>query len=104
MFDPAKTLFHLEQVDEVVSIIEEVQNQREGKIQLSQRNSFDASFVKERFSRIGRDHVEMVLDALKEITGGVKNMHSYLLTALFNSVSTLEHYYQARVNHDLYGG
>ena len=96
--------FSREQVDEVVSIIEEVQNQREGKIQLSQRNSFDASFVKERFSRVGRDHVEMVLDALKEITGGVKNMHSYLLTALFNSVSTLEHYYQARVNHDLYGG
>ncbi len=96
--------FSREQVDEVVSIIEEVQNQREGKIQLSQRNSFDASFVKERFSRIGREHVEMVLDALGDITGGVKNMHSYLLTSLFNSVSTLEHYYQARVNHDLYGG
>ena len=46
----------------------------------------------------------MVLDALGDITGGVKNMHSYLLTSLFNSVSTLEHYYQARVNHDLYGG
>jgi len=96
--------YRREQVDEVVAIMEEVQNQQEGKIQLSQKNSFEASFVKERFSRIGREHVEMVLDALEQITGGVKNMHAYLLTALFNSVSTLEHHYTAQVNHDLYGG
>lgn len=93
-----------EQVNEVVAIMEEVQNQQEGKIQLSQKNSFEASFVQERFSRIGREHVEMVLDALEQITGGVKNMHAYLLTALFNSVSTLEHHYTVQVNHDLYGG
>lgn len=96
--------YRREQVDEIVSIMLEVQSKKGGKFQISRSNCFDTAFVQDRFSRIGQGHVEMVLDALNEITGGVKNMHAYLLTSLFNSVATLDHYYTARVNHDLYGG
>jgi hypothetical protein len=33
----------------------------------------------------------------------VRNIKSYLLTTLYNASLTIDSYYQARVNHDLYG-
>ena len=33
-------------------------------------------------------------------TSKVRNIKSYLLTTLYNSFSTIEHYYRAEVNHD----
>ena len=62
------------------------------------------AFVQHRFSQIGREHIEKVLDGIHENTTEVKNTKAYLLSALFNSVSTLDNHYTMRVNHDLYGG
>ena len=45
-----------------------------------------------------------VLDGIKENTASVRNTKVYLLSALFNAVSTLDNHYTLRVNHDLYGG
>ena len=40
----------------------------------------------------------------KQNTTYVRNIRRYLLAALFNAPSTMDCYYTALVNHDLYGG
>ena len=93
-----------EQVDELVELMLEVQMNRGKSIRLGRDAEFPTAFVQHRFSQIGRDHIEKVLDGIKENTTEVKNTKAYLLSALFNSVSTLDNHYAMRVNHDLYGG
>ena len=94
--------FHPQQVDELVELMLEVQMNRCKTIRLGRDAEFPTAFVQHRFSQIGRDHIEKVLDGINENTTEVKNTKAYLLTALFNSVSTLDNHYTMRVNHDLY--
>ena len=93
-----------EQVDELVELMLEVQMNRGKSIRLGRDAEFPTAFVQHRFSQIGREHIEKVLDGIHENTTEVKNTKAYLLSALFNSVSTLDNHYAMRVNHDLYGG
>ncbi len=60
------------------------------------------SAVRCRFLKLKYFHIEYVLDALKKNTTKVRNIRSYLLTALYNAL-TIGPYYTAEVNHDLYG-
>ena len=39
---------------------------------------------------------------MKETTTNIINIKAYLLTALFNAPSTIDHYYQQKVQHDLH--
>ena len=59
--------------------------------------------VKCRFLKLDYSHIEYVLDCLNNNTTKVRNIKSYLLTALYNSLTTMGHYYVAEVNHDFYG-
>lgn len=56
-----------------------------------------------RLLKLRYTHIEYVLDAMSKNTTKVRCIKSYLLTALYNSTATIEHYYRAEVNHDLYG-
>ena len=60
--------------------------------------------VTERMLRVRAKHIEYVMDSLKGNTTKVKNIKSYLLTMLYNSVSTIGHYYRAEASYDLNGG
>ena len=95
--------FRPEQVDELVELMLEVQMNRGKTIRLGQNTEFPTAFVQSRFSKIGRDHIEKVLDGINENTSAVRNTKAYLLAALFNSVSTIDNHYTMRVNHDFYG-
>ena len=59
--------------------------------------------VKNRLMKLNSLHIQYVLDCLKENTTYVRDMKQYLLTTLFNAPVTINSYYQARVNHDMYG-
>ena len=59
--------------------------------------------VKGRLMKLDCLHIQYVLDCLKDNTSDVKNIKQYLLTTLFNAPVTISPYYQAKVNHDLYG-
>ena len=59
--------------------------------------------VKSRLLKLNNNHIVYVLDCLYKNTTKIHNIKSYLLTALYNSFTTLEHYYVAEVNHDLFG-
>ena len=59
--------------------------------------------VKSQLMKLNFSHIQYVLGCMKENTSDVKNIKQYLLTALYNAVTTMSSYYQARVNYDFYG-
>jgi len=63
-----------------------------------------AELVRSRMLKFDQSHVDYVLDALRGNTTSVRNIRSYLLTALYNAPSTIGSYYRNRVNHDFDGG
>ena len=60
--------------------------------------------VKSRFLKLNSSHIEYVLQAMNENPPAIRNIRAYLLTALYNAPLTMDNYYSALVNHDLYGG
>ncbi|MBQ2633189.1 MAG: helix-turn-helix domain-containing protein [Oscillospiraceae bacterium] len=92
------------QVDELVEIMVEVAMNRRPTIKVGREGEFSTAYVQERFAHIGPDHIARVLDGIRENTKRVYNTKAYLLSALFNSVSTLDNHYAMLVNHDLHGG
>ena len=62
------------------------------------------ALVKNRFMKLDYSHIEYVLYSLHRNTTKVGNIKAYLLTTLYNASLTISNFYQAEVNHDLYGG
>ena len=60
-----------------------------------------AEVVRSRLKKLNADHVRFVLDCLSATTSPIRNMKQYLLAALFNAPTTMQLYYQNKVNHDL---
>ena len=60
--------------------------------------------VKSQFCKLDSSHIQFVLDSMHENTSRVRNIRKYLLSVLYNASMTIDSYYSARVNHDLYGG
>ena len=60
--------------------------------------------VKSRFLKLNSGHVAYVMDCMKNTVTKITNIRAYLITALYNAPSTMSHYYQQEVQHDMYGG
>ena len=60
--------------------------------------------VKSRFLKLNSGHVEYVMSRMRETVTKITNIRAYLITALYNAPSTMSHYYQQEVQHDMYGG
>ena len=60
-----------------------------------------AEVVLSRLKKLNADHIRFVLDCLAANTSPIRNMKQYLLAALFNAPTTIQLYYQNKVNHDL---
>ena len=61
-----------------------------------------AKVVKERFRQIRYKHIEYVKLVFSEYTGEISSMRSYMITSLYNSVSTCDIYFKQRVQRDMY--
>ena len=60
-----------------------------------------AEVVLSRLKKLNADHIRFVLDCLAANTSPIRNMKQYLLAALFNAPTTIQLYYQNKVNHNL---
>ena len=92
------------QLDELVEIMVEVMINRSPTIRISREEEFPAAYVRKRFFGITSEHIETVLESIRENPSKVVCTKAYLLAALFNAVSTLDHHYAMMVNADLNGG
>ena len=61
------------------------------------------SVVQSRFRRLDETHIQYVFDSLRRNTTKARNIRAYLLTSLYNAPTTIGQFYQAEVQHDLYG-
>ena len=59
--------------------------------------------VKSRFLKLTSMHIEYVFDTMRDNPSDIRNIRAYLLTTLYNATLTIDNYYSAKVNHDLYG-
>ena len=89
------------EVDELVELITDVLCSTQASYRIGGAQ-FKSQIVRERLSGLEQQHIEYVLDCMKKNTTKVRNIRGYLLTALYNAPTTIEHYYQAAVQHDLY--
>ena len=91
-----------ELLDGIFDLILETVLCKSGNVLIA-RNEYPVQLVKSKFLKINSGHVEYVIDCLKSNTSKVRNIKKYLLAALFNAPTTISGYYQAEVNHDMYG-
>lgn len=89
-------------VDEIVNLLVETVSIERESIRIGGADH-PYQLVKNRFLKLEAEHVRYVIDCLKKNTTQVDNIRAYLLTALYNAPGTIDSYYQARVNHDMYG-
>lgn len=62
-----------------------------------------ASVVKSQLMKLTMEHIQYVQKCLMDNSTKVRNIRQYLLTTLYNSPMTIQPFYQAWVNNDLYG-
>ena len=92
-----------DRLDEIVSIILETVCSKRKTIRIA-GDDYPAELVKAKFMKLNSSHIEFVFDCMKENTTKIRNIKQYLKAVLFNAPSTIDSYYTALVNHDLYGG
>ncbi len=91
-----------ERVDEAVELMLEAVLSRRPYIRIA-GDDFPREVVRSRFLKINSGHLEYVFDCIDRNTTKVGNIKAYLLATLYNAPATMDSYYRAEVNHDLYG-
>ena len=92
-----------ERLDELVSLILETVCTKRKTIRIA-GDDYPAELVKAKFMKLNSSHIEFVFDCMKENTTKIRNIKQYLKAVLFNAPNTIDSYYTALVNHDMYGG
>nr|MCR5098976.1 DUF6017 domain-containing protein [Lachnospiraceae bacterium] len=97
--------FEKEKIDGIINMIADIATTTppDGKEWVNSR-PYSHEVVKSRLLRIDRIILEHVLDRMKENTTKIRNMRSYLLTALYNARDEMDMSVASQVNYDWYGG
>ena len=61
------------------------------------------ALVQSQFLKLKGSHLEYVIFCMKKTTTKITNIKAYMITALYNAPTTLNHFYQQEVQHNLYG-
>ena len=97
------TDFEKERLDEIVSLILETVCTSRKTIRIA-GDDYPAELVKAKFMKLNSSHIEFVFACMSENTTKIRNIKQYLKAVLFNAPNTIDSYYTALVNHDMYGG
>lgn len=92
-----------EEVDELVELVVDVMMMPDSSTLRIAGVERPVAIVKNHFMRLEQSHIEYVTRCLQRNTSKVENIKAYLLTMLYNATMTIDNYYRAEVNHDLYG-
>ena len=81
-------------VDDIIALLADVMSGTSPTIRLG-GDEYSREQVMRRFRSLNYDHIEYVLDRMKEVKPTVGNIRAYLLTALYNAPATMDSYYTA---------
>ena len=90
-------------LDEIVSLMLETVCTRRKMIRIA-GDDYPAELVKSKFMNLNSSHIRFVLDCMHQNTTKIRNIKKYLLAVLFNAPNSIDSYYTALVNHDMYSG
>ena len=90
-------------LDEIVELIVETVCSGKKYIRVA-GTDLPAEVVKSRLMKLNMDHIRFVFECLKENTTKIRNIKQYLLAALYNAPITIENYYSAQAQYDLFDG
>ena len=91
------------QLDELVEIMLEVKMNLSPTTRFSRDEVYPTVYVQDRYSKLTSEHIEQVLEGIRENTSKVMHTKAYLMKCLFNAPETFENKVAMDVNHDLYG-
>lgn len=94
--------FDIDRVNEMVEIMLDAICSTRPTIRINGED-MPQQVVKSRFLKLNSSHIEYVLHAMNECPSDIRNIRAYMLTTLYNASLTMDNYYSALVNHDLYG-
>ena len=89
--------------DELYEVICEIVCIRRPSVRIG-GDDYPYELVKSRFMKLTGEHLEYVIECMKETTTKITHIKSYMVTALYNAPTTINHYYQQEAQHDMYGG
>lgn len=87
-------------VEEILGLILDVMVSTAPKLRIN-REEKDIEIVKAQFAKLTKDHVEFVLQSMDDTSTKARNIRAVLLTALYNSVNTINSYYGNRYHFHL---
>ena len=90
-------------IDEIVELLTETVCTSKEYLTIA-GDDYPAALVKSKLLKLDSEHIEYVLSSLQKNTSEVRNIKKYMLAVLFNAPTTIDSFYSAQVNHDLYGG
>ena len=89
--------------DELFQVICEVVCVRRPTIRVT-GEEYPYELVKSRFLKLESSHLEYVIECMKNTATKITNIKAYMITALYNATTTINHFYQQEAQHDMYGG
>ena len=99
-YDQLCRRYDRESVDELIAAITDVLCSTRPTLRIG-GELLPTQQVQERFRQLEYDHLEYVIESLRRSTAQVFNVRAYLLTILYNAPVTINHFYQAEVQHDM---
>lgn len=88
-----------EEMDELIELIAWAELSSQTKIMVN-GEYIDTELIRIRFAKLSEEHIQYVLDCLKQNKAKINKRRSYLMTCLYNAPSSLSGYYSNLVNHD----
>ncbi len=90
--------FDSELVDSIVLLIQEILSIPNNSVIRVSKMNLPAEQVQNRFRKLEMCHIEYVLSVFSENTVPVRNQKAYLITSLYNAPTTMNTYFQNKVN------
>jgi hypothetical protein len=89
--------------DELFEVICEIVCVKRATVRIAGED-YPYELVKSKFLKLNSGHLEYVIGCMQETNTKITNIKAYMVTALYNAPTTINHYYQQEVQHDMYGG
>ncbi|WP_455257409.1 DUF6017 domain-containing protein [Peptoniphilus asaccharolyticus] len=93
--------YDLKLINSAVELITEIFMQNNNTQIVISGSRTPIELVKQRFNMLEYKHLVYVLECLSNTSNKIRNIKNYLITSLYNSIFTIDYYYQAEANNDL---
>lgn len=98
-----KFKFSKDRIDEIITLMVDIICSGKSTVRVNGED-MPHEVVKSRFLKLSSSNLEYVIYAMDNNAAQIKNVRSYLITALYNSLTSESTYWETMAAHDLKGG